>query len=227
MKRESEDKEGAKKYHAVGWEMVTKPKDCGGLGLRRLDVMNQACILKLSWKLASGAKDWWCDIFRGKYDCRALTGDITVKNSASSLWKSMVRFSPQLNNLCFWVVGDGTDVEAWQYAWINEGVRVVEKVADIPDDLKNVKVSDLVDEHGKWNWSTLQGWMPLELLMNRIAAILPPDVVNGKDKQVIAGAGTDEFSVAAMYKLLCNFEKDELECSWRKIWSLHLPERIK
>jgi hypothetical protein len=137
----------------------------------------------------------------------------------------MVRFSPQLNNLCFWVVGDGTDVEAWQYAWINEGVRVVEKVADIPDDLKNVKVSDLVDEHGKWNWSTLQGWMPLELLMNRIAAILPPDVVNGKDKQVIAGAGTDEFSVAAMYKLLCNFEKDELECSWRKIWSLHMYQK--
>jgi hypothetical protein len=61
------DKEGAKKYHAVSWEMVTKPKDCGGLGLRRLDVMNQACILKLSWKLASGAKDWWCYIFRGKY----------------------------------------------------------------------------------------------------------------------------------------------------------------
>jgi hypothetical protein len=159
------------------------------------------------------------------YGCRALTGDITVKNSASSLWKSMVRFSPQLNNLCFWVVGDGTDVEAWQYAWINEGVRVVEKVADIPDDLKNVKVSDLVDEHGKWNWSTLQGWMPLELLMNRIAAILPPDVVNGKDKQVIAGAGTDDFSVAAMYKLLCNFEKDELECSWRKIWSLHMYQK--
>jgi len=29
-------------YHAVGWEMITKPKELGGISLRRLDIMNQA-----------------------------------------------------------------------------------------------------------------------------------------------------------------------------------------
>ncbi|MCH82962.1 putative ribonuclease H protein [Trifolium medium] len=174
------DRDGVKKYHAIGWEMVTKPKDCGGLGLRRLEVMNQACILKLSWKLASGAKDCWFEVLRGKYDCRALKGEISVKNSASSLWKVMVNLSPQLHNLCFWVVGDGTEIEAWQHAWINEGLRVVEKVAVIPDDLKNIKVSELVDVNGSWNWNMFQGWMPQEL-KNRIAAILPPSAANGKE----------------------------------------------
>jgi hypothetical protein len=28
------------------------------LVVRRLDVMNQVCILKLGWKLSSGANDW-------------------------------------------------------------------------------------------------------------------------------------------------------------------------
>ncbi|PNY00646.1 hypothetical protein L195_g023931 [Trifolium pratense] len=142
------DRDEVKKYHAIGWEMVTKPKDCGGLGLRRLEVMNQAWILKLSRKLASSAKDWWCEVLRSKYDCGALKGEIAVKNSASSLWKVMVKLNPQLHNLCVWVVGDETEIETWRHAWINEGLRVVEKVAVIPDDLKNIKLSELVDVNG-------------------------------------------------------------------------------
>ncbi|GAU37665.1 hypothetical protein TSUD_220900 [Trifolium subterraneum] len=43
--------------------------------------------------------------------------------------------------------GDEIDVEAWQHAWINEGLRVVEKVESIAYELQNFKVSDLVDEN--------------------------------------------------------------------------------
>jgi hypothetical protein len=81
--------DGARKYHAISWDKVSKPKSCGDLGLRRLDVMNQACILKLGWKLSSGSTDWWCEVIRGKYDSRALKGEINVQASASSLWKLM------------------------------------------------------------------------------------------------------------------------------------------
>jgi hypothetical protein len=220
------DRDGVKKYHAIGWEKVTKPKYCGGLGLRRLDVMNQACILKLGWKLASGANDLWCKVMRGKYDCRAMKGEVRVQNSASSLWKYIVKLSPKLDNLCFWAVGDGADVDAWQHAWIQEGMRVIDQINNIPEELLNIKVCDLVDDEGKWNWNLLQGWMPLSL-KNRIAAILPPSPANGKDIQVVAGAGTDKFSVAVMYKLLCNFEKDDMEDLWKHLWTLHVTERTK
>ncbi|PNX69653.1 hypothetical protein L195_g064531, partial [Trifolium pratense] len=47
-----------------------------------------------------------------------------------------------------------------------------------------------------WKWNLLHGWMPIEL-MDRIAAIPPPVTANGKDCQVVAGAGTDKYSVAA------------------------------
>lgn len=33
-----------RKYHAVGWDKVVKLKELGGLGLRRLDIMNKACL---------------------------------------------------------------------------------------------------------------------------------------------------------------------------------------
>ncbi|WJX84187.1 hypothetical protein P8452_66787 [Trifolium repens] len=34
------DTEEKRRYHAVGWEMVTRPKNIGGLGLKRLNIMN-------------------------------------------------------------------------------------------------------------------------------------------------------------------------------------------
>jgi hypothetical protein len=54
-------------------------------------------------------------------------------------------------------------------------------------------------------------------LVNIVAAIPPPDIENGKDIQVVDGAGTDKFSVAAMYKLLCNFTEDNMEGLWKNI----------
>jgi hypothetical protein len=38
--------ENVRKFHAVRWSCVTMPKELGGLGMRRLDEMNKACLLK-------------------------------------------------------------------------------------------------------------------------------------------------------------------------------------
>jgi hypothetical protein len=103
--------------------------------------------------------------------------------------------------LCYWALGDGTDVDAWHHAWIDEGVQIDEQVAHIPSSLQNMKVCELFDDVGNWNWSILKGWLPDEL-MKKIAAIIPRSSVNGKDIQVVSGAGTDKYAVAEMYKLL-------------------------
>ncbi|PNX75251.1 ribonuclease H, partial [Trifolium pratense] len=58
------DSESGRKFHAVSWEKVTTPKWMGGLGLRNMEYMNQACLIKLGWKLFSGADDYWCQILR-------------------------------------------------------------------------------------------------------------------------------------------------------------------
>lgn len=46
-----------RKYHVVGWDTVTKAKCDGGLGLRYLNTMNQACIMKLGCKIINGEED--------------------------------------------------------------------------------------------------------------------------------------------------------------------------
>ncbi|PNX60026.1 hypothetical protein L195_g059982, partial [Trifolium pratense] len=59
------DDESGRKYHAVSWENVTKPKVYGGLGIRRLVHMNKACLMKLGRALRSGEEALWIDVISG------------------------------------------------------------------------------------------------------------------------------------------------------------------
>lgn len=62
------DIEYKKHDHVVSWDKIIMLKKTRGLGLRNLEVMSKACLLKLSWKLGSGDKSLWCEVMRGKYD---------------------------------------------------------------------------------------------------------------------------------------------------------------
>jgi hypothetical protein len=35
----------------ISWNTLTQPKECGGLGLRNLQSMNEACLMKMGWSL--------------------------------------------------------------------------------------------------------------------------------------------------------------------------------
>jgi hypothetical protein len=54
--------------------------------------------------LISGANDRWCEVMRGKYDCRALMGETNVQGTASSLRKYIVKLSLKLYECCFWAI---------------------------------------------------------------------------------------------------------------------------
>ena len=56
------DSEAGRKFHAVNWMQVTKPRKFGGLGLRKLEVMIDDCFLKLGWELPSNDTKLWCAV---------------------------------------------------------------------------------------------------------------------------------------------------------------------
>lgn len=70
--------------HTIRWKDITKPKKLGGLGLRNLKHMNEACILKLGWEIKFGEDTLWCEVIKGKY---LRQSKICAKTYDSSLWK--------------------------------------------------------------------------------------------------------------------------------------------
>ncbi|WJX47132.1 hypothetical protein P8452_33857 [Trifolium repens] len=83
------DTDVKRRYHAVGWDDISVPKWMGGLGLRKLNVMNQACLMKLGWKFQTNGEDYWCRVMRGKYERNTSTTNNMIKASSSSLWKNL------------------------------------------------------------------------------------------------------------------------------------------
>lgn len=51
----------------IGWEEVCQPKECGGLGLRKLKECNEAFMIKLGWQLLVNQSALWVKIIRTKY----------------------------------------------------------------------------------------------------------------------------------------------------------------
>jgi hypothetical protein len=219
------DGENVRKFHAARWSIVTTPKQMGGLGLRKLNVMNQACLLKLGWKLINGCNDFWCEVLKGKYGITNLDSVNTAKPTDSAVWKALTSLKTHLDINALWTVGDGSSIDAWSQAWIEPGYTVMQN-CDVPHQLQGARVCDLIEDSGQWNWSLLGDWMPTEI-QNKIAAIPPPSAENESDERVVIGGNRSDFAVSVMYDLLCNLNDHEMDAMWKQIWKLNVTERVR
>jgi hypothetical protein len=59
--------EGKFKYHMAKWEMVSRPKDQGGLGIINTKTMNESLLVKWIWKIQLQPDDLWYRILKAKY----------------------------------------------------------------------------------------------------------------------------------------------------------------
>ena len=55
-----------KKLNLINWEDVFKPKEKGGLGVRRIRDLNKALLAKIGWSLGENNTDW-SKIMKAKY----------------------------------------------------------------------------------------------------------------------------------------------------------------
>jgi hypothetical protein len=220
------DSESNRHFHAINWNTITQPKRLGGLGLRRLDMMNKACIMKLGWNLQQGSNDLWCTVLVGKYG-RGVTNlaNPIVKPSDSSLWKYLVSVMPWIEEDSCKAIGDGQDTMAWESCWIAKGLRVTDLEVDIPHNMRNVTVAELVSNDESWSWHTIN-WLP-EFVLNMLVAIPVPLAANGPDVRFWPSENHGQFTVASAYDLLMDYDYCAEESSWKKIWKLQVPERVK
>ncbi|KAL0295727.1 UNVERIFIED_CONTAM: hypothetical protein Sangu_3187400 [Sesamum angustifolium] len=79
----------------VAWEWISKPKEEGGLGIRRLTTTNQALMLKQLWRIQNDGTSIWVDWIQ-RYRLRHST--IWTFNGAlgSWGWKKMLKLRPLL-----------------------------------------------------------------------------------------------------------------------------------
>lgn len=93
----------------IAWEKLTIPIGMGGLGLKNLETMNEALLMKMLWRLAAGSNALWAEQLRGKY---LLSSDLWHSNRlyrCTNFWRGILVLRPQLERLVTWNLGDGTE----------------------------------------------------------------------------------------------------------------------
>lgn len=83
--------DGGRRTHLLSWDVLCRPKERGGLGLKRAKMMNNAMLAKLGSKLVTLDGDIWCKLLRRKYGLlKDGVADFKPKQRSSSTWQGMV-----------------------------------------------------------------------------------------------------------------------------------------
>lgn len=78
------DRENAHKTHLVNWEVVTCPKEKGGLGVKQLKFLNMALIMNWLWRFGCKKTVFWRKIVAKEYGERS--AGLVYKYLQSSIW---------------------------------------------------------------------------------------------------------------------------------------------
>lgn len=82
---------GARNYHPISWLVVCQPKNYGGLGFRRLPLLNLVSLARLCWCWFMSPDALWVRLLTAKYDRLDTIRARPTRLTCSHTWKSLLQ----------------------------------------------------------------------------------------------------------------------------------------
>lgn len=97
----------------VTWELVTKPKKLGGLGVLNLTTMNRALLSKVMWQWQHVNKPDWMQLIQ----METLSAKPWNAANATNFWRSLKHMESFMEVSVQFKMGDGSHIRFWKDAW--------------------------------------------------------------------------------------------------------------
>ncbi|XP_026396709.1 uncharacterized protein LOC113291387 [Papaver somniferum] len=202
-----------RKFKTLSWK-----KDCtlyeeGGLGIKRLKVVNQSLLMKLMWRILNSDEErelFLSAKFQNRY------GQWTSNWRQSTIWKGLKWAWNALKDDIRWKIGDGSHISVWFDIWLGEN-PLINDIGYIDYVKQNIglKVNALFSE-GQWN-------IPVEL-QSCISNHLLPAVHGGGDIRLWNADKNGTFSTHSAVERI---RYHELVLSWTKyVWQHFIHHSI-
>jgi ribonuclease HI len=109
------------RHHWLGWELLSKPKDEGGLGFREPHIFNMAMLARQGWRLLLNPDSLCGRLLKAKYFPEGSILDATPKHDISYTWRSILKGVALLKEGLVWRVGKGDSINIWDDPWLPVG----------------------------------------------------------------------------------------------------------
>ena len=106
----------------MSWDKVTHPRKEGGLGLKKVRVMNECLLIKWWWRYGREGNSLWRRVIRAKYGIGPVSflPNVEVLSKASRVWADILLIGSRCSNLLGFFkdnlevkVGNGSDISFW------------------------------------------------------------------------------------------------------------------
>ncbi|KAF9667295.1 hypothetical protein SADUNF_Sadunf15G0007900 [Salix dunnii] len=213
-------------WNLINWNMVTRPRINGGLGVRETRFGNISLLGKLIWHLLNSPGKLWVQMLHKKYVKNQLLVQIqNYPNSSSYCWKSIIRALQHLRGGFMIRLSTG-DVSIWYNKWLELGrLASILPVVNISDT--DMLVKDLWDD-GQWNLESLSTVIPNDIRFDILAVPIPRDR-NLKDCVVWENSIAGTYTPHLGYTWLLNRSRymEDDTGKWHWLVKLKAREKVK
>ena len=155
-----------RKLHLINWEIMTKGKDMGGLGIRSMQKMSLAFMAKLRWRLLLAKNELWAQILHSKYVKRNLeVSKIKKKRKSSNAYQGSVVAKSIIKKGMKSKVYNGKNTLFYRDKWLENSLLLDSTLKDIILEESYKTVEMYWSGQGGWVWEALQGKPPPQILL--------------------------------------------------------------
>jgi len=211
----------------VAWDKVCRPKQLGGLGLRKTAAANTAFLAKLGWKFLTQPGNYWVQHMRAKYGSPEHFFVLRSKRTDSWVWKCLLRARPFLKQGMRWKVGNGSSINFWTDSWCSEDSLVTMLDLD-PSSLPeaDIKVSAFITPGKQWDTPKLRHLVPNDIVQHIQSIPLPYTDVG--DSFCWGYPSSGDFSTkSATWRAHENIGRNQADWQFKWIWNLDIMPKIK
>ncbi|GKA66743.1 putative RNA-directed DNA polymerase, partial [Tanacetum coccineum] len=163
----------------VLWDLVCRPCNEGGLGIRRIDLFNKALMVSHLWNLISLKDSLWVKWIH-TYKLKGHSfWDVPCRGNMTWGWRKVLQLRPLIREFIWYRIRDGLMASAWFDTWCHIGplsnIVTTRDIFRAGFDL-STKVNELI-VNGSWAWP--QEWY---LKYPMLCLIVPSIISSSCDK---------------------------------------------
>ncbi|RVW40617.1 putative ribonuclease H protein [Vitis vinifera] len=221
-----------RKVHLINWEVVCAQKEKGGLGIRRIALLNKVLLGKWLWRFAFEEDKLWKKVIMEKFGQEGLGWRTNEARGTFGVgvWKEILKEADWCWDNIEFKVGKGTKVRFWTDHWC--GNAALSQTFPLLFELaahRNATVNEVWDPsfgQGSWNISFSRGFndWEVDLVGNLLYMLRDYKISLEEDSVLWKGGGCGIFRVKEAYNLLV--ASNDIVFPNKGIWVDKVPTKV-